>query len=295
MKYLPRTVVALVTTLAIFYNIERIEFGRAEVVNIDSFVYVLALFIVVSVISIPMLRHSSVYVLSAVCIGAYLMTKVMLNASSAKHPLLGGVYTYLTVTEAGLLLITLLLAHKVASAIEDFQGAVQEVSFRNTNKRIRQLDEADDEIQLEMFRSRHYHHPLGVLIVQPESGFAQASLHRAVREVQQAMMNTYVSRSMAQTFSKYVRRTDLIMEQTDQERFVILCPDTNAADLALLAEYLQVVAQEELSASVVCGTATFPDEAITFEELMRQAETRLIHRNGNEKLESQSGDWPNVS
>ena len=106
------------------------------------------------------------------------------------------------------------------------------------------------------------------------------------REVQQAMMNTYVSRSMAQTLSKYIRRTDLIMEQTDQERFVILCPDTNATDVALLAEYLQVVAQEELSTSVVCGTATFPDEAITFEELMRQAETRLDHGNGYENPEA---------
>jgi GGDEF domain-containing protein len=289
MKYLPRTIAALVITLAIFFNIERINFGKAEVVNLDSVVYVLAVFIVISIISIPVLRRSNVYVLGAAWIGVYLAAKVLLYTSSGRHPLLGGVYTYLTVTEVALLLITLLLAHRLASAIEDFEGAVKEVSFRQTNKRIRQLDEADDEIQLEMFRSRHYHHPLGILIVQPESGFDQAALHRAVREVQQAMMNTYVSRSMAQTFSKYIRRTDLIMEQTDQERFVILCPDTNAADLALLAEYLQVVAQEELSAPVVCGTATFPDEAITFEELMRQAETRLVHGNGNEKAEPWSG------
>ena len=286
MKHLPRATVALVISLAIFFNIERLDFGEANVVNIDSFVYVLALLIVISVISIPMLRHLSVYVLSAVWIGVYLVAKVLLHTYAGKHPLLGGVYTYLTVTEVGLLLITLLLAYKLASAIEDFEGAVKKITFRHSDKRIRQLDEADDEIQLEMFRSRHYHHPLGILIVQPESGFAQTAMHRAVREVQQAMINTYVTRSIAQTFIKYIRRTDLIMEQADQERFVILCPDTNAADLALMAEYLEVVAQEELSASVVCGTATFPDEAITFEELMRQAETRLNHRNGNQEPES---------
>jgi len=285
-KNLPRATVALVISLAIFFNIERLDFGEVNIVNIDSFVYVLALLIVISVISIPTLRRSSVYVLGAVWIGAYLVAKILLYTSAGKHPLLGGVYTYLTITEVGLLLITLLLAHKLASAIDDFEGAVKKITFRHTNKRIRQLDEAEDEIQLEMFRSRHYHHPLGILIVQPESGFAQTAMHRAVREVQQAMINTYVTRSIAQTFIKYIRRTDLIMEQADQERFVILCPDTNAADLALMAEYLEVVAQEELSASVVCGTATFPDEAITFEELMRQAETRLNHRNGNEKLES---------
>ncbi len=286
MKHLPRATVALVISLAIFFNIERLDFGEANVVNIDSFVYVLALLIVISVISIPMLRHLSVYVLSAVWIGVYLVAKVLLHTYAGKHPLLGGVYTYLTVTEVGLLLITLLLAYKLASAIEDFEGAVKKITFRHSDKRIRQLDEADDEIQLEMFRSRHYHHPLGILIVQPESGFAQTAMHRAVREVQQAMINTYATRSMAQTFSKYIRRSDLIMEQADQERFVILCPDTNATDLVLMAEYLQVVAQEELSASVVCGTATFPDEAITFEELMRQAETRLNHRNGNQEPES---------
>jgi len=285
-KNLPRATVALVISLAIFFNIERLDFGEVNIVNIDSFVYVLALLTVISVISIPTLRRSSVYVLGAVWIGAYLVAKILLYTSAGKHPLLGGVYTYLTITEVGLLLITLLLAHKLASAIDDFEGAVKKITFRHTNKRIRQLDEAEDEIQLEMFRSRHYHHPLGILIVQPESGFAQTAMHRAVREVQQAMINTYVTRSIAQTFIKYIRRTDLIMEQADQERFVILCPDTNAADLALMAEYLEVVAQEELSASVVCGTATFPDEAITFEELMRQAETRLNHRNGNEKLES---------
>jgi hypothetical protein len=208
-KHLPRAIVALVVSLAILFNIERLDFGEVNVVNIDSFVYVLALFTVISVISIPMLRRSNVYVLSAVWIGVYLVAKVLLSTSAGKRPLLGGVYTYLTVTEVGLLTITLLLAHRLAFAIEDFQGAVKEVSFRHTNKRIRQLEEADDEIEIEMFRSRQYHHPLGILIVQPESGFTQAALHRAVREVQQAMMNTYVSRSMAQTFSKYIRRTDL--------------------------------------------------------------------------------------
>lgn len=287
MRRLPTAIVAFVIGLAVFYNIERVDFGQQNIVNIDSFVYVIGLCAVISVIWIPILRRSSVFVSGAAWLGVYLSTKVLLFAFLGRHPLVGGIYTYLSITEAVLLLVTVWLAHTVASALDDFEGAVEKVTFNGNNKRIRRLDEATEEIQHEMFRSRHYHHPLSIVIVKPETGFIQTALHRAVQEVQQAMLKTYVINSMAQTFSKYVRRTDLILEQRDQERFMILCPDTNAADLTLLVEYLQVVAQDQLGASVLCGTATFPDEAITFEELMRQAESRLSQRDDkNEATDS---------
>jgi hypothetical protein len=281
MRRLPTAIVAFVIGLAIFYNIERLDFGQQNIVNIDSVVYVIGLVAVVSVVWIPILRRSNVFVSGAAWLGIYISAKVLLFVFLDRRPLLGGIYTYLSITEVVLLLVTVWLAHAVASALDDFEGAVEKVTFTDNNKRIRRLDEATDEIQHEIFRSRHYHHPLSVVIVKPEPGFIQTELHRAVQEVQQAMLKTYVINSMAQTFSKYVRRTDLILEQRDQERFMILCPDTNAADLTLLVEYLQVVAQDQFGASVVCGTATFPDEAITFEELMRQAESRLNHRDSN--------------
>jgi hypothetical protein len=277
-KSLPRTIVVLIFCLTIFYNIERLDFGKQNVVDIASFVYILALFAVISLIWLPALRRSNVFVLSAMWVAVYLAIKSWLSISFGTHPLLGGVYTYLSITELSLLLITVLVAHKVASALEDFQGAVAEITLSDGNRRIRQIDEATDEIQLEMFRSRHYHHPVGIVVVKPEPAFKQMALHRAVQEVQQAMMRTYVMKSMAKTFSSYIRRTDLILEQRDLERFIILCPDTNASDLELMVEYLHAVAQERLGAPIACGTATFPDEAITFEELIHTAESRLNHR-----------------
>ncbi len=281
MRRLPTSIVAFIIGLAIFYNIERLDFGQQNVVDIDSFVYVLGLVAVVSVIWGPLLRRANVLVSFAVWFSIYISVKLLLTVVLGRHPLLGGIYTYLSITEAALLLIVVWLAHTVASALDDFEGAVEKVTFIDNNKRIRRLDEATDEIQHEIFRSRHYHHPLSIVIVKPEPGFIQTALHRAVQEVQQTMVKTYVINSMVQTFSKYIRRTDLILEQRDQERFMILCPDTTASDLTLLVEYLQVVAQERFGASVACGTATFPDEAITFEELMRQAECRLNPGNGH--------------
>ncbi len=94
------------------------------------------------------------------------------------------------------------------------------------------------------------------------------------------MLGGYVINNMAQTLRKYLRPTDLILEQREQGRFIIVCPETNVADSKLVVEYIQSVATEQLGIPIVYGTATFPDEAVTFEELVGQAEAGLRSPNG---------------
>jgi GGDEF domain-containing protein len=200
------------------------------------------------------------------------------------HPLLGGIYTYLSITEIALLLLLIWLARRLASGLRDFEEAVERITFSNANKRIRHLYEADEEIQIEMFRSRHNHHPLSIILVEPDPESIQTTFHQLVQEVQQTMINGYVINSMAQTLCKYLRRTDWILEQRDQGRFIVLCPETNAADSKLLVEYIQAIAREQLGTSVTYGVATFPDQAITFEELVHQAELHLQRQNDNGRI-----------
>ena len=47
---------------------------------------------------------------------------------------------------------------------------------------------------------------------------------------------------------------------------------------------IQAVVREQLGASVTYGVATFPDQAITFEELVHQAELDLQRQNGNGRI-----------
>jgi GGDEF domain-containing protein len=114
-----------------------------------------------------------------------------------------------------------------------------------------------------------------VVVVEPEPDSIQVALHRTVQEVQQAMMTRYVITSLARVFNKVLRRIDVVIEQREQGRFVILCPETNATGSNVLADRIQAAVAEQLGVSVKCGTASFPDEALTFEELVRQAESHL--------------------
>lgn len=90
-------------------------------------------------------------------------------------------------------------------------------------------------------------------------------------------MRSYVITKLADSLSRHLRRTDLVLEERERGRFIILCPDTSARDLNVLVEYIQATATEMVGVTVDCGMATFPDEALTFEELVRQAETRLSY------------------
>src|SRR3990172_12425882 len=112
MNNLRRSIIALISLLAIFYNIERFDFGQENVIDIQSFVYVIGLAAVLSIIFIPVLHRSSIYLPLVLWLGGYLFAKLLIFSDS--RPLLGGLYTYLTVTEAGLLCILIWLAYHVA-------------------------------------------------------------------------------------------------------------------------------------------------------------------------------------
>ncbi len=275
MRHLAQSIVILLIGVTIFYNIERLDIGEANIIDIDSFIYIFGFIAVISTIKMPILRRSNMAVSMVLWLGAYLLIKLLLWIFFVGRPLMGGIYTYLSITEMSLLLILIWLAHRLASGLRDFEEAVERITFSDTNRRVKQLREVDEEIQIEMFRSRHNHHPLSVIVVEPNPESIQTTFHHLVQEIQQTMISGYVINNMAQTLGKYLRRTDLILEQRDRGRFIVLCPETSAVDSNLLVEYIQTVAGEQLGVSVTYGVATFPDEAVTFEELIHQAESRL--------------------
>lgn len=271
MKRLRLLIVGLLIWIAIFFNIERLDFGKENVIDIDTLVYILGLVAVISIIAMRSFHRYNVSVSIGLWCVVFLLSKMLFG-----RPFLGGIYTYLSITELSFLLVSIWLAHLLALALYEFEEAVERITFReNSNKRVQKLAQAHDEIQIEMFRSRHHHHPMSIIVVEPMLDAIQTSLHRLVQEIQQTMVSSYVVNNMAHTLSKYIRRTDFVLEQRERGRFIILCPDTNSTDLELMVEYVKSVAKDQLGTPITCGAVTFPDEAITFEELLSKAETQL--------------------
>ncbi len=275
MKHFRLLVVVFLIGFTIFFNIERLDFAEQNTIDIDSMVYVLGFVAGVSVLGIPQLGKTRLSVLIVGWSAIYVLAKLALFVFFGGRPLLSGVHTYLSITEVSLLLISIWLAHKLAQSITNFEDAVQNVTFADTNRHVRQLAEANEEIQTEMFRSRHNHHPLSIIVVEPEPGSIRSSLNRLVKDAQQNMINHYITNNLALILSRQLRRSDLVLTHRERNRVVLVCPDTNKTDSSVLVDYINDVVAKQLGLSITCGTASFPQEALTFEELVRQAELRI--------------------
>ena len=55
----------------------------------------------------------------------------------------------------------------------------------------------------------------------------------------------------------------------------MLCPETELPDAALLAKRICQAIKERTSLRVLWGVAAFPEEALTFEDLLQKARERL--------------------
>jgi GGDEF domain-containing protein len=273
MSNLLRSTIALIITLTIFYNIERLDIGTENSLNIETFVYLWGALAVISTISLnpPIDPRYHFYGSALLWLGGYLIAKLYFFG---RHPLLGDSYTYLTVTEVAFLLLLIYVANKLAYNLRDFEQAVQNITFAGSDK-IGDFEKAAERVQDEMFRSRHYHHPLSVIVVEPEPASMRASINRVVQEAQQKMMARYVLTSLGRMLKDELRRIDLVVKQPEKDCFIILCPEIKTEELTKLVAQIKAVSATRLGLTLACGTATFPEEAITFDSLVRQAEQRL--------------------
>jgi len=276
MTYLRGLIIALFIGLTIFFNLERLNLAHADAINLASFVYILGTVASISVISIPSLWRSSVTVSLVIWLGIYFFSKIFLFND---RPVIGGVYTYLTITEISLLSVLIWLAHKIAWTLHGFEEAIANISLSRIGSRVQPLDKSVDAIKGEMLRSRRFRRPLSVIVVKPEPESIKATLHDIVQEIQRSMMARYVFTSLAHVISSYIDRTNLVLEHSERNQFILLCPEIEAADTIGMVEHIRNIAAEKLGVSVACGVASFPDQALTFEELVNQAEKNVNYSN----------------
>lgn len=258
--------------LIIVFNIERLDFGKENLIDIEDFVYIIVTFAMLTILSIPLLRRLSTFLLTSMWIGVYLLVKLVFFGVGS---FIGGLDTYVTVTGIAFVAVSVVLIKELVRNLDSHERMIEQITFPGIERRISKLEEANDNIKTEFIRSRRHDRPLSVLILKPEGQVSNKDLHNAVKEIQRAMMDRFVMASLAKVLSKEARRTDMILEQEDNNRFVLLCPETQMAGSIKLAERIQAVIKEQLGVTVICGSASFPDEALTFDELLQKAEANL--------------------
>jgi GGDEF domain-containing protein len=171
-----------------------------------------------------------------------------------------------------LVLISAGLSFDVGRQIAQVAGLVRGLTARTYPNRTMDLAAAEDRISAELTRSRRYHHPLSLLLLEVGS-FSTRELaeHPAL---QRDILTELATAKVGQIINERARETDLIMRD-EQGRFVILCPETTHENSVTLARRIEESVSTIMGTNILWGSAFFPSEALTFEDLVQRAERRL--------------------
>jgi len=118
-------------------------------------------------------------------------------------------------------------------------------------------------------------------VVEPDPSTIDKGMVATVEEIQNNLARRYALGKISEVISSTARRPDLVINQEQSDRFVLLCPETNVANSEILRQRIQSVVKGSLGVSVSIGVASFPDDALTFEELLHKASAKLLPANSS--------------
>jgi hypothetical protein len=165
------------------------------------------------------------------------------------------------------------LTFNVGRNIGQLDKTLDGISSTTYPSRVIEVEDAKERIDNELARCQRYHHSLPALVLRLQStDLGEAS--RQHEPLQRDMLVRFTNAKLGQIISDLSRRIDIVLRDRRNGRFIVLCPETSVENVPVLAERLREEVYESLGLVLVWGSAVFPDDAPTFENLIIIAQQR---------------------
>jgi hypothetical protein len=258
--------------LAIIFILGQADYLGKPIINFASYFYLLAMVGVPVTLFFPSVTRVSTSVPMAIWAAVYIGLTMFINRArtTTSHDL------SVVVLEFVLLQVGIWLAHQLAHQINHAESLMDELAIDAFPHRSQELDEGSQRVKIEFNRSRRYRRPLSVLLmeVDPEH---QKRNGETLKSIQSDIASRFTSARVGQIIDDRIRQTDLVLRDRAW-RYVIVCPETDLPAAILLGKRISESVREKTGLSILWGGASFPEEALTFDDLLQKARERL--RNG---------------
>ncbi len=255
--------------LAVIFVLGQADYTGRPIINFASYFYLLVIIAVPVTLFFPSISHMPVYVPLFVWGGIYL---ILLQTIDRSLSAVASEYSVI-VLEFILLEIGVWFAYKLALQISHAESLMDALALGAFPNNAQDIDLENKRIKIELTRSRRYHRPLSLVVIESESEDRKAA-REMLKSIQQDLTNRFVSARIGQIIDDRIRQTDLVLKDR-RGRFIVLCPETDLASVILLGARIAQAVEERTDLHVLWGAATFPDEALTFEDLLLKARERL--------------------
>lgn len=165
------------------------------------------------------------------------------------------------------------MSYELNMQLRSAESIVEGLATATYANRTIDLRQASERIEVEMTRSRRHHRPLSVILLKPEKITSKED-QQAYKHLRQDLLRHFAAARIGQVMTNELRQTDLIL-RAPEGHFIILCAETSREDSTALAKRIENEIEKATGASVTWSVASFPDEALTFEELLNMAEKNI--------------------
>jgi hypothetical protein len=257
--------------LAVIFVLGQADYTGRPIINFASYFYLAVMIAVPVTLFFPSISRVSSVVPLAISAGVYLiLLQVIDRELSANAGELPVIILEFVLLEAGVW-----FAHQLALQIGHAESIMDALALSAFPNRAHDIEAESQRIKIELTRSRRYHRPLSLIVIQSESD-DQKTTREMLKSVQQDLLNRFTSARVGQIIDDRIRQTDLVLRD-HRGRFVILCPETNLENTILLAKRIGQSVKERTNLNVLWGVTAFPEEALTFDDLLQKATERLGH------------------
>src|SRR5215216_1955588 len=269
MTNLKRSFFGAAVYLALIFVLGQFDYADRPIINFASYFYLAVLVAVPLTLFFPSISRFSVYVPLFVWAAVYIILLQIINrnytANKGELPVI--------VLEFMLLEIGVWFAHQLAQQISHAESIMDALALSAFPNRAHDIDAENQRIRIEFTRSRRYHRPLSLVLIELESEDEKMT-REMLKNIQYDLLSRFSSARVGQIIDDRIRQTDLVLRD-HAGRFVVLCPETDLESAYSLVRRIAQAIQERTSLKVVWGVAAFPDEALTFDDLLLKARQRL--------------------
>lgn len=271
MSDLKFSIVTLFIFVVALLGISNVERFQESVINFSPVFFVILAFVLFSeLLVVERLMKAGVRLSQYSIIGFWLVVYGVVWYFNLRE----GKSLEVNLVQLLLVLLTAVLAFDVGRRVNQTDIALEGLASSAYPNRAKDMQTARDIALSEITRSRRYHHPLSVLAIRLEKGKAWGEW-KDMKLLANDIMERLAHAKVSQILSDHARSTDLVLRDGSGQ-FILLCPDTSHTNMSLLADRIAGAVKRNLDAKIECGYASFPDEAVTFDDLILRAKERFV-------------------
>lgn len=273
MNELRKIFVLLVLYLLLVFSLDEVFSDYELIFQFPSHFYFLIVAVVFTNLFVPRLSWMSVTTLLGFwAIVFFIVAYFYIRVNGLESIQILGV-------EFVLIEVAVWISYQLNIQLRSAESTMESLAYSTYTNRTINLRQATERIQVEMTRSRRHHRPLSVILFKPEQ-LSSKEKQASYQLMRDDLMRHFVAARIGQIMTNELRQTDLILRDPDGY-FIILCAETSRENSILLAERIQTAVTANMGASANWSIASFPEEALTFDELLNQAKVSMSSKNNH--------------